>query len=80
MRFVQKLRDFAVKLLNLRIVDKRFRKTTLILVDKKALSLDHQPISVTYDYSNDRLEYNLHTAVGLRVNNPKDVWKYTNPS
>lgn len=80
MRFLRKMGSFAQKMLNLRLVDRRKRRNTVFLVSTDALSLHRSPITVHYDVNKDMVEYNLHTAAGMRVNNPKDSVRIINPT
>jgi hypothetical protein len=70
LHFVQKTADFVVKLLNLRIVDRRKKVKYAYLVASDALSLHHSPITI--NRSDDGVDYVLHTAAGLRVHNPEN--------
>jgi len=77
MRFEQKVRQLGLKLLNLRLVDRRKTKYTLFLVDRGALELTNRPITIPRDEVN---EYNLYTRVGMRVQPPSDASKIINPT
>lgn len=49
------------------------------LVDSSAVRLNRSPISIEYDVKRDMVEYYLHTAASMRVNNPKDSVRIINP-
>lgn len=86
MQFVHKLRKTAVKLLNLRLVDRRKHQNVAYLVDASRLSshmnnflLTKQPITIGLDSNRDNLQYNLYTRVGLSVQSLSDGIKIVNP-